>query len=234
MDEGRALEQTPLDKMKILEKEGMVDFDIEMSPREKESIQEIKIEKDLEQFNYYGPADEKLLESLVNHFSQLEGNSPEIIESISNLIAKIAQDAQKDFNQEAVWAMVRVSLPNNEFDTPRWHKDGRYTGSNHEGKEYKLVFTVKGAPTRFAKIINPEKYKEITENPEHHDNIPLRKELMLAVEEIHSKGQAVLYLVDNVEAKVHSEPPISEPRIFISVVPGSIEGIEQFKKRYEE
>lgn len=139
---------------------------------------------------------------------------------------------QKDFNKESVWVMVRVTLPNNEFDIPRWHKDGYYIES--EEKTYKLVFTVKGAPTRFAEMTDVGKYKELEKYEE--DDIEIRKKFMSAVKETDpiSKDQATMYLVGGEDAKVHSEPPIDAPRIFMSVVPGSREQIEKFKERYEK
>jgi len=248
-------EEQPKNKIETLKEKGIVSFDVELTPEEKDGIQEIKIEKALPQFNYYGPANEELIRKLTAHLSQLEGNTEEVINSISSLVAKVAEGMQKDFNKESAWVMVRVTMPNNEFDIPRWHQDGYYIKSKEgtfksEEKTYKLVFTVKGAPTRFAAITDAEKYKQLdeestTNNRLNYDNnrkkydeedIAIREKFVSAVEETDpiSKDQATMYLVGDEDAKVHSEPPMDTPRIFMSVVPGSVEQIEEFRERYEK
>ena len=159
-----------------------------------------------------------------------------MVHTISELVAKVAKGIQEDFNQESCWVMIRTTLPNHEYDIPRWHVDGGYGGPNYEGKTYKLVFTVKGAPTRFAETIDKQKFNQLITQDPNGENMQTRKELETIVEENKpiSQDQATIYLVDDKNAKVHSEPPINESRIFMSVVPGSVEQIEKFKKRYEE
>jgi len=236
MGEGQQTEQSPteLDKMKILEEKGMISFDVELTPEEREDIQEIKIEKELKQFNYYGPANEKLIRELNTYFGQLENNPQKLLNTISGIVAKAAQDMQKEFNKESVWTMVRVTLPTHEFDIPRWHTDGKYFTSNE--KTYKLVFTIKGASTRFAEKTDPDKFEELTAKDPGGENTQIKKELETTVQETEpiSKDKTVIYLVGDKNAKVHSEPIMDESRIFISVVPGSLEQIEELKKRWEE
>ena len=247
--------EEPKNNIEILKEKGIVSFDIELTQEERDSIQEVHIEKALPQFNYYGPANEELIQKLTTHLSRLEGSTEEIVGRVSGLVAKVAKGMQKDFNKEAAWVMVRVTLPNNAFDIPRWHQDGYYIKSEEgtsesEEKEYKLVFTVKGAPTRFAEIIDAEKYKQLNKesmtndrlNYDHNrekyyeEDIKIRKEFALAVKEIEPTGkdQATMYRVGGEDAKVHSEPPMNTPRIFMSVVPGSSEQIEELKERYKK
>jgi hypothetical protein len=45
------------------------------------------------------------------------------------------------------------------------------------------------------------------------------------------RPHGVVYFVGNKDAVVHSEPDITEPRIFIVVLPGSNEQIEEWKGR---
>ncbi len=232
--------------MEILKERGIVSFDVGFTPEEQESIREIIIQKELPQFNHYGPIDHELLENLIAHLSQLEGNRKESIITLSRFIARIAEDVRKKLHQEAAWVMVRVTLPDDTFDLPRWHVDGKYFSS--EEKTYKLVFAVKGPPSRFAEIKDKEKFqqlsREIAENYAREDADPeeiekedtrLRRELDAIVHETErvKEHHATIYLVGDENAKVHSEPPLHEARIFLSVVCGSNEQIEALKRRYE-
>jgi len=153
---------------------------------------------------------------------------------------------QRDFNAEACWVNLRASLPNNEFDLVRWHKDQGYFEDNE--KAYKLVFPIMGLPTRFAEAIDAERYDQLDKecgmnnttnyniNPEEFkkEDIRIRTELMATVQEMQPPGsdQAVIYCVNNdKDSKIHSEPKIDNPRIFMQVLPGSEKQIGEWKKR---
>ena len=240
------------DKRATLKEKGIVSFDVGVTSKERDSIEKIQIKKELPQFNYYGPVNETLVQELTVYLNQLDGNAEAIIQSVSELIAKVAEGMQKDFNAESAWVMVRVTMPNHDFDVPRWHQDGHYVRpkdgtSEPEEKEHKLVFTVKGAPTRFAEITDAEKFKELSEESEKNharyrgrnrkkydeEDVKIRKQLESTVKETDpvEKEQATIYLVGDEDAKAHSEPPMDTPRIFMSVVTGSHEQIAEFKKR---
>ena len=47
-----------------------------------------------------------------------------------------------------------------------------------------------------------------------------------------SSGQGTIFIVGADFAAVHSEPPIKEQRLFISIVPGSQTDIEELDKRW--
>lgn len=235
------------DRLEILKERGVVSFDVGITPEEREAIEAVRIEKELSQFNYYGPAGEGLVEGLSAHLIQLEGNTEATIISLSRLVARVASLVEKDLRKEAVWAMVRVTLPSDDFDIPRWHQDGYYMRQD-EGEEYKLVFTIKGPQSRFAEIVDEEGYRscakeDVTNVSEHEGNfdvyfqedVRIKRALERTVMESDTipEGRATFYRVGNGGAKVHSEPPLHEPRIFMSVVAGSLEQVEEFRKRYE-
>src|SRR3989344_3303901 len=120
----------------------------------------VKIEKELEQFNYYGPLADDLEIKLEDKFKEMGRNSENDISIISRKVAELAREMVSGFDEEAAWVMVRVSLPNDEFQTPRWHPDGSYYYDN-EGRRapaYKLVATLKGPQTLFAEKIDAEKF----------------------------------------------------------------------------
>ncbi len=243
-------ELTPEGKLETLKEKGVVFFDAGLTAQERESAQGIKIENGPSEFNYYGPINQQLLRELTDYFAKLGNNSAETIDAISGLVNRIADNTAKDFNKDSVWVNVRTSVQSDEHDIPRrWHRDGQYfTPEEKDGekeKSYKLVFTIKGPSTRFAEKIDPERFEQLERrgmenyDANHNDNyqkyeqeeIKIRQELATVIREIDpsTNEQAVLYLVGDNDAKVHAEPTMDSPRIFIQVLPGSKDQISEWK-----
>lgn len=241
-EEKTFLSQEIKDNKENLESDNFISVDLKLSDIEKDILREIKIEKELAQFNYYGPLGPDLEKNLETYFKEMGDNQAGDISVISKKVAQLAEGMVEGFDKEAAWVMVRVSLPNDEFEIPRPHPDGRYFKSLE--KVYKLVATLKGAHTLFAKKADEEKWNQLM--VEHNENynknegneeefkkedLRIRKELMKVVEPMNivKDGQGVVYLVGNKDAVIHSEPHITEPRIFLAVLPGSKEEIKEWK-----
>ena len=120
---------------------------------------------------------------------------------------------------------------------------------NSKEKTYKLVMTIKGVLTRFGEKINPEKFEQLIKESSNNyelnqddpeafgkEDIRIRKELDSVIKEIKpsKEGEAVYYLVGHENAKIHSEPKIDKPRIFMSVVVGSNDQVSELKERWEK
>ena len=254
----RNQERKNLNKIETLKEKGVVYFDVGLTSGEENARQEIRVENEairtMEdetlEFSYYGPINNELMKELTDYFGKLGGNSKEIINNISSLVIRVAEITQKDFNGESCWVNIRTTLPNNKYDIPRWHTDGRYFEHKPEEKVYKLVFTIKGSPTRFAEKTDSDNYDRIEggysdnyesnfkNNPEEYkkEDIRIRKELMSTVKEIDppNNEQAVMYLVDSKDAKVHSEPKMNEPRVFMQILVGSKDQINEWKGNWKE
>jgi hypothetical protein len=233
--------------MKILKESNFVYFDVNLTPEEKLSIDGVDIKKPLPPFDSYGPVSDELIKNLTNYFNELGQNSQETTKTISELVGRVSKIALKDFGKESAWVAIRVLLPTHEFDIPRWHIDARNLQSlKSETKVYKLILTIKGSPTIFGETSNPGKFKQLTEenlkNYElNHDSdfelfkkedIRIRMELDSLVKKIdkYEMKEAMYYLVANEDATIHSEPKIDEPRIVMSVVPGSNEQMTGLKE----
>jgi len=251
---GEPLEPEPLqdigkenvDKKETLKEKGVVYFDVGLTQEERYAMERVQIEREPKEFDYYGPVNDELVKKLTDYFNRIGDNAEEIINNLSALVARMADGVQKDFNAEYCWVNVRTFLPTNEYDIPRWHKDGGYFKSNEEF--YKLVFPIKGSPTRFAKVLDAKRYEKLEredainnsirdENSEEFkkENIRIRKELMEVVEEIEppSNEQGALYTVNNRQTStIHSEPKMhGGSRIFMQVLPGPKEKIEEWENR---
>ena len=115
-------------------------------------------------------------------------------------------------------------------------------------KTYKLVAALKGAQTLFGNIQDRAKYQELMDaeqqnNRTNADGSPvyeaeaarIRTELTKVIQPANplTSGQATIYRVGDEYAVIHSEPPVREPRIFVSVLPGSKAQIEEFRVNNE-
>ncbi|MST04466.1 MAG: hypothetical protein EXS49_02795 [Candidatus Pacebacteria bacterium] len=242
-------EQIGKSKLEVLKERNIVNFDMDLSPKEKESVDALKIEVELPEFNHYGPISDDLIKNLKEHLYNLGDNLDGIIESVSRIIKRVTGGMITDFNAESAWVAVRTSLPNNQWSIPRWHKDGRYFKlKDPKDKVYKLVMAIKGAPTRFGIATDSEKferlseegnknYTKICENKERRteleqEDLRIRRELANIVQEMPTleAEQATLYLVGDEDAIIHSEPDMKDPRLFVSVLVGSKEQIDEWKQ----
>jgi len=53
---------------------------------------------------------------------------------------------------EHFWMAIRVTMPNNDYDIPRWHKDGNFfPQNNNETSTSKFVTVMKGPGTLLIK-----------------------------------------------------------------------------------
>ena len=233
-----------------LKDSGIFYLDIDLNREERNSIEKLEISRVLPQFNYYGSSGEELVKSFEVHLEKLGNNSPEIVENIVELVARVSDTVTKKLNKQSNWVMVRTFLPNKEFEIPRWHQDGKYFIS--KDKVYKMAMTIKGAQTRFGKTDDMEKFQELLKKGSENittnliekndsekfkeEDIQIRKELNSIVHEMESpkEGEAVIYLVGDENAAIHSEPLIDNPRLFVSVLPGSKEEINEWRERNEK
>lgn len=150
-----------------------------------------------------------------------------------------------DFKAEAAMVMIRLHEPTKDFEVPRWHRDNSFRSEAREGKKYKKVYTLKGAPTRFATVTNKEEFRRLDKddrdnNTKHHNgeispaeydeiSMRIRKELVKFSEELPelAPNESRIYEIGGDEMILHSEPDIKESRIFMAVMVGSKEEIEE-------
>ena len=232
------------EKRKLLEEQHVVAVDMHISSEERSVLDGFNIEKDSEQFDFYGETHEELIAAAEQYLFEAGVNTSEDITKIAQLVRRLADGMRAGFETDSAWTMLRVSLPNTIFDVPRWHPDGRYFAGTE--KSYKMVAALKGPSTLFGQVTDEKAYKDLEkQNSENFDNFGtnrakfnaedarIREELSRVVTpiEIAKPGEAVIYLVGDPNAPLHSEPAIKVPRIFLSVLPGSFAQIEEWRAR---
>lgn len=213
-------------------------FDIKYTKKELDYINNLEITNS-NNFDYFGDINNIIFPNIFNNQTLF-----------NNIVLKLIRKISKSYNTNFFWLSIRISLPNTNFNIPRWHIDGTFFNSNRI--QSKFITVLKGPGTLFIKkskntheiynqtILN--KYKEIQKDKKYVNEIykkdieeKYRKILANKFKNIKYKqlknDQGLIFLVGK-DGLLHSEPKIDESRIFISILPGSQEEIQELKNRW--
>ncbi|MBY0272199.1 MAG: hypothetical protein K2X02_02115 [Alphaproteobacteria bacterium] len=210
-------------------------YDLHLSENEKSAGNALKISK-TDSYNNYGNLN--VLESEVREFIKTLGkvnntNAKEVAGLIVRLVNEILQASE----QETAWVAVRAFTPISEYDVPRWHTDGYYF-EPYSGDLYKFALTLKGSPTLFYRLPDNKReefYALRGKGTEQNDyNRQALADMLGQFKEAISIAhpyQGAVFIVGPNNAAVHSEPPIKEERLFISILPGSKTQIKEWESK---
>ena len=151
---------------------------------------------------------------------------------------------------DSFWLAIRCSTPNNDFDIPRWHHDGKFFKTKENERAHKFVTTLQSNSTLYLsdkKLIKKfieknEKLhkkmfkKEIKDFKEqiNYEYKHIRPKLAKIVGKKYNKvpdNKGLIFEVGPKNAVIHSEPPIEHERIFISILPGTYSQISELKQK---
>ena len=204
--------------------------------------------------NNYG--DLETLELQICDYLKNLGNCDVDAQAASHIIYSIVSRDVAACGMETGWVTLRAFNPNNLYDLPRWHTDGSiYDGPNH--RCYKLVYVFQGAPTLLlevpedvrAEMLSVQSKSGVTSaqiknlSRKELDDVMYSSRLKLAAllaQYTPSQVPAasgIIFITGDANRKtaaIHSEPPMHENRLFMSIVPGSREQIEQWRARSQK
>lgn len=225
-------------------------YDLGLTSTEKEYLSGLKIHSCAE-YSHFGSTQELCLE--VKEFVAGLGNDVETSIQVSTIIEKCVKASLAASGKEAAWVTLRASVQNTDYDMPRWHTDG-YFYQPYDGQQYKIAMVLKGAQTLF--YLLPDKDRKWFDKvprstqPIYHKDGSIDKEAtiqtmfksrQLLADSLDKKnivsgafGQGVVFAVGCDNAAVHSEPPIHEERLFLSIVPGSSAQIQELQQRWKK
>jgi hypothetical protein len=179
------------------------------------------------------------LESDLVDFLHTQGNDQQTSKAAAAIIQRLVEQSRDAFGAETAWVTLRASIPNSQFDIPRWHTDG-YFYEPYQGVQHKVAFAIKGNGTLFGNLT--DKWRSAFEECVSRHTYPLTVEMRTETAELMTqhgnihptlKNQGVIFTVGDMKrAAIHSEPPITEQRLFLSIVPGSHEQIASLAKRW--
>jgi hypothetical protein len=204
-----------------------------ISPANQEVLSKIEIVRNFGQRDFYGSSLEEVRTFVFDAVSSFGDNNKSVCGVASDIVAANTGWMLRRHGGSHVWLALRSTPVTDVFDLPRWHRDGIYFPSPN--KVFKLVQSLVGPQSRFARIVDVEKFDMLEQRQmQGDDTTGLRMEIVSTVEEIfptQSRLQAVEFLVGDEEAAVHSEPPLTEPRLFYSLVVGNREQISILEDR---
>lgn len=204
-----------------------------------QTIRDIKV-NEVTAFNYFGRIDDDLNGELNTNLNgkirdwlpnKIEtGDMSEVCDSIATFIESTMKQPETD-GKPCGWFTIRLTKPTEEFDTPRWHRDGNFFGATH-----KIAATIHGPGTLLIreqealKIVTEPKYMNV--HPFGSEGLAMRAEIASQMSKFDpvqlQSGEMVVFRVGNRNnSAVHSEPPMHTDRIFVSILPGTEEQIRQ-------
>jgi hypothetical protein len=224
-------------------------FDINYTEQEQESIDNFKIEK---RCSYTHNGSLTGINDLNTFLSDIGHNTKKDVDNLEQIILNLIEKVLEGYNMEDFLLIIRARTPDSEFDIPRWHRDGPYF--DHTIITSKFATVLKGPGTLFIKssTSNSEQFNEINDREDEErrlkrERIGIRftheeqREIDERYRTIYAslpknsdmvqsgKNQGVIFFADSggVRGAIHSEPKIDENRIFISIVPGTKENIDE-------
>ncbi|KAK8103865.1 uncharacterized protein PG998_010898 [Apiospora kogelbergensis] len=221
-------------------------------------------------YSFYGLFDDEAgtaaphslaMSAAVSIASTSDGNP----DRLAGVLHRFLENAQRDCMTEAAppdqrqiiqacWLVVRMFKPSEEYEVPRWHRDGRMfpcscstVKTQEEGEDKRLphskyAVTLLGPPTR---VLKPHEAVDaaldrVRENRGlGYDESRERAELAEAsrgCEEYEvRRGQVIRFSWGQGDSPVHSEPDFGgEDRVFVSVLFGSEEEIREMCRWRQE
>lgn len=121
-------------------------FKISYTDKELKCIKAFNISKPDE---YYYMGNKNNMKNLNQFLNNVGTNDKECIKILEKAIMKILDNVLVAFDKDYYWINIRVTLPNNVYNIPRWHRDGQYFDS--EIKSPKFITTLKGPGTLLIK-----------------------------------------------------------------------------------
>lgn len=205
-----------------------IHFDLNLTEKEKQTLKRARV-TNTTTYETFGKIDQ--LQEEVNHFFQAQGNDTQLSQSIAPILERLVRETLLGVSEESAWVCLRASTPNQLFDIPRWHTDGNFY-SNSSKIPYKIVITLKGASTLFCSL--PPKLRKKFNAMQSDQNSRLKMvELIQPIGTTSPKfGQGCIFVVGTEYAAVHSEPPIHNERLFLSILPGSHKQISELQDRW--
>jgi len=208
---------------------GFAFVDVGITKEDLENFSSIDIQREWV-YHQFGEM-ERVQEIFANFFGEIGVSEHAIILRAAERLKEIASDVVKASGKETAWICLRSFIPTNRFDLPRWHVDGHYYRSDEpEDLIFKFALTLVGPTTLFYPI--SRELRKTTEktvrNRQYMKNVCKQENIVSP-----KIGEGALFISGQYTsvAALHSEPPIHENRLFLSIVPCSEKQIIALKSR---
>jgi len=230
-----------------------IPFDLCLTEHDKQMLQSLNVDDTQQPYNNFGHLEN--LECELQDFLKSIGNDQAHGQAGAKIINNIVTRSIQKLQAQTAWITIRsFQASHQDVYTPRWHTDGYYYAT-FQGQQYKIACALKGPGTVFCNVsedirkkfqeLESQTFAEMTKEEigkltfqqrqqfEQKTRLKLAELLAdLSIEQAPT-AQGMLFIVgDKNSAAIHSEPPIKEDRLFISIVPGSREQIQELYDRW--
>jgi hypothetical protein len=222
-----------------------------LSSNELQILQNLTINKtsDINNFAHLATFEDEVFE-----FLKSLGNTDENAQIACKIMHKIVSNSLVALHAQAAWVTIRSFKPNEIYNLPRWHTDGYYF-QPFSGVCYKIVCALQGANTLFVHVPDAMRVeffaiqsralsgikKTVHKNLSKKDSDYIRRSTRMQRVDLlkdfsvqaATAGQGTVFIIgDREKSAIHSEPPMHEDRLFMSIVPGTYEQIESLYPRW--
>lgn len=212
---------------------GFRHFDLRLTEGQHETLAKIRVNSDATYDNF---GDVGNIEAALTSFFEGQGNLLAAAREQAAVVTRIIERTIAGFGSESAWITMRASQPTDAFNVPRWHIDGRYYQSEGVVEQVKAVIALKGEGTLLNRL-PPEKRGDFMEAlGADVDEMECRRRCAELIAptgtEVTPPGCGTVFIVGSERAAVHSEPPITCERLFLSILPGTKEQIEELRQNW--
>lgn len=195
-------------------------------------------------FNYCGFFYNLDMERMIEWFGLIGRTTRDDCVIYSKLITDIVQMTCSQLKYDSCWLTIRSRIPSDEYKVPRFHRDGQFYKLDPNQIQRKFLLTIKGPGTLISEPDNQTTNKFFDlfySNIEKQLDLGIREQLAQAlgseniIQLTNNQGAWIITHQTNYKsdrATIHSEPDITQPRLFLSVLPCSHKHIESIKSRF--
>ena len=221
-----------------LAEKGFANFDLGLTAEQRLALDKLHVTGTGTYNNYAAPKREtvrdltKFFNNVIRDRSQVAG----LIETVLDIRQKI----KDTLPCKSSWMSVRAFQRTPVFNMPRWHQDGIFY--THTGNHFKIAMALKGPSTLFftADQDMRTRFNQLRFGAACDDRSNMQPVLNGFVDHFRDDEPAIptqtatLFNVGFQDAAIHSEPPISEGRLFLSFVPGTRRDIKALSQSWGE
>lgn len=211
---------------------------------DKELFDRINI-KNKTNYEYLGNSRNLKEKEVLDYLDKIGDNKKTDIKKVFCYIVKTIKIMTNKFGFDHFWLIIRSLPPDDTYKNFRWHSDGNMF-KNSNRRQFKLVSVPKGEGTLFVEPdmktrkkfykIYDEQHTEFTPDLSNFKQVinkfgPLLNNVLRKIEVKQFKNNyiAEFNVGDREIGAIHSEPDITEERLFFSIVLGTKEEIDSRK-----
>lgn len=157
-------------------------------------------------------------------------NDAELVAKIAARVNEITGLVIAASGRETGWVYLRSTVPADTFDIPRWHFDGNYYSvKDLEEIQCKFVLALVGPSTLFYPIPCEQR---LVVRKRTRDRLYMQEYCQADKIIAPNRGEGAFFLGSQINwSALHSEPPLHEKRLFMSIVPCETQHIDDLKQR---